>query len=78
MPAGAGGPLGGAVRLLAVGLGALPGRLAAGLLASGVSAFLARVWGREAAGMLVFVFGAATLGSAWGLWGPRSGVGVAS
>ncbi len=71
MTLSAGGPLQGLLLMLAFGLGTLPTLLATGLLASRLSGFLAKVWVREAAGILVFLFGAVTLASAMGLVAPR-------
>lgn len=71
MTLSAGGPVEGMLLMLAFGLGTLPTLLASGLLATKLAAFLRKAWVRQAAGILVFLFGALTLAGAMGVAGLR-------
>ncbi|HLP30804.1 MAG TPA: sulfite exporter TauE/SafE family protein [Geothrix sp.] len=61
----AGGPLQGALLLLAFGLGTLPNLLAMGLVAGRVASFTRHPAVRAGAGLLVILFGGLTLWRAW-------------
>ncbi|MBK7542876.1 MAG: sulfite exporter TauE/SafE family protein [Candidatus Competibacteraceae bacterium] len=61
---GAGGAGKGALLMLCFGLGTLPALLAMGAAAAGLAAFVRRPWVRQAAGILVVLFGLYKIGMA--------------